>query len=118
MSRWFRFFIIVAIGFGIGLLYGWVINPVEYVDTSPETLRADYQSDYILMVAEAYHAEQDINAAVERLAFLGFSPPGTLVEGAMAYAIREDYAPADLVLLRNLNDALMAASGNEGITQP
>jgi hypothetical protein len=118
MSRWLRFFIVVAIGFGIGLLYGWVIEPVEYVDTSPETLRADYQADYVLMVAEAYQTEQDIKAAVERLAFLGFSPPVTLVERAMAYAVQAGYAPSDLAILRALSDALMATTGIEGNAQP
>jgi hypothetical protein len=36
-----------------GLLYGWMVNPVRYVNTTPDTLRADYQLDYVLMVAEA-----------------------------------------------------------------
>ncbi len=118
MSRWFRFFIAVAIGFGLGLLYGWVISPVEYVDTNPETLRADYRADYVLMVAEAYHAEKDLNLAMERLAFLGFSPPLELVEQAMAYAVQKGYAPADLGLLRSLNDALAAATSVGVNTQP
>jgi hypothetical protein len=118
MSRWFRFFLAVAVGIGLGLLYGWVISPVEYVDTTPETLRVDYRADYVLMVAEAYHTEQDISLAVERLAFLGFSPPSELVEEAMAYAVQKGYASADLGLLRTLNDALIAATGVGGSNQP
>lgn len=118
MSRWFRFFIVLAVGFGIGLLYGWVVNPVAYVDTFPETLREDYQADYVLMVAEAYQTEQDITLAVERLAFLGFTPPRELVEQAMYTAIQTGYAPVDLGLLRNLSDALMATTFVEGNTQP
>lgn len=118
MSRWFRFFIAVAVGIGLGLLYGWVVSPVEYVDTAPETLRADYRADYVLMVAEAYQSEQDINLAMDRLTFLGFSPPLELVEEAMAYAVQKGYAPADLGLLRTLNDALTAATGVGASSRP
>lgn len=118
MSRWFRFFIVLIIGFGIGLLYGWVISPVEYVDTFPETLRDDYKADYVLMVAEIFQAEGDINLAVERLAFLGFTSPQTLVEQAMYAAIQSGYAPADLGLLRNLSDALLSESFVEGSAPP
>lgn len=118
MSRWFRFLIAVAVGIGLGLLYGWVISPVEYVDTSPETLRADYRADYVLMVAESYQSEQDISLAMERLTFLGFSPPLELVEAAMAYAVQKGYAPSDLGLLRNLSDALIVATGVGGSNQP
>lgn len=107
MSRWVRFFLVLIIGFAIGLLYGWVIDPVEYVDTFPETLREDYKADYVLMVAEAYQVERDIDAAVERLAFLGFVPPNDLVEEAMYFAVQSGYSPQDLGLLRNLGDALL-----------
>ena len=51
MLRWFLFFLSIALGLAAGLYYGWVINPVEYVNTTPDTLRVDYQADYVLMVA-------------------------------------------------------------------
>jgi hypothetical protein len=118
MSRWLRFFIILIICFGIGLLYGWIIDPVDYVDTFPETLRNDYKADYILMVAEAYQVERDIDQAVERLAFLGFTPPESLVENAMYFAVQSGYSPTDLGLLRTLSDALLVERTIEGVTQP
>jgi len=118
MSRWLRFFIFLIIGFGIGLLYGWVIDPVEYVDTFPESLREDYKADYVLMVAETYQVEGDTNLAMERLAFLGFSPPQNLVEQAMVFAVQSNYAPSDLGLLRNLSDALRVDTLSDGGTQP
>ena len=106
MSRWVRFFLVLIIGFGIGLLYGWVIDPVEYVDTFPETLREDYKTDYVLMVAEIYQVERDIDLAVERLSYLGFIPPVSLLEDAMFFAIQSGYSPEDLSRLRNLSDGL------------
>jgi hypothetical protein len=106
MSRWVRFFLVLIRGFAIGLLYGWIIDPVEYVDTFPETLRKDYRADYVLMVAEVYQVERDIDYAVEQLSFLGFVPPDKLVEEAMFFAVQSGYTPQDLGLLRNLADAL------------
>ena len=58
-SRWILFIIAILAGAGLGLLYGWVINPVDYVDTAPDTLRIDYKTDFVLMVAEAYQGESD-----------------------------------------------------------
>jgi len=107
MSRWVRFFLVLIIGFAIGLLYGWVIDPVDYVDTFPGTLREDYQADYVLMVAEVYQVERDLDLAVEQLTFLGFVPPENLVEEAMYFAVQSGYTPQDLALLRNLSDALI-----------
>lgn len=118
MSRWVRFFIILLVGFGAGLLYGWVLDPVEYVDTFPETLREDYQADYILMVAEAYQGERDLDLAVERLTYLGFIPPESLVENAMYFAVQNGYAPSDLGLLRNLSEALKDQDAIDGGAQP
>jgi hypothetical protein len=46
MSRWTLFFIVLLLGLGLGLLYGWVINPVSYQDTTLDTLRIDYKTDY------------------------------------------------------------------------
>ena len=63
MSRWILFLITVALGLGAGLFYGWKINPGEYINTTPGSLRDDYKADYVLMVAEAYQAEADLNAA-------------------------------------------------------
>jgi len=118
MSRWIRFLLVLIIGFGIGVLYGWVIDPVGYVDTYPEALREDYKTDYILMVAEAYQVERDLGLAVKRLAFLGTSPPENLVERALYFGVEKGYAASDLGLLRILSDALMADIMIEGESVP
>ncbi len=108
MARWIGFIISMGIGAALGLLYGWVINPIKYVDTSPETLRIDYKSDYVLMVAEAYQSEADLPLAVERIALLGSSNPTEIVHRAVLFAEEQSYADADLALMRNLEEALKA----------
>lgn len=118
MSRWLRFILVLILGIGIGLLYGWVIDPVEYVDTYPDSLRQDYKTDYVLMVAEAYQAEGDLKLAVERLKFLGEAAPGVYVDNALYFAVQSGYATSDLGLLRTLSDALIAADAGQNGGQP
>lgn len=106
--RWFWFAAAVAIGIALGLLYGWVINPVQYEDTTPETLRRDYQADYVLMVAEAYQAENDLQAASTRLSILNREPQAA-VEEALVFARSNQYSEADLAALSALAHALDAS---------
>ena len=118
MARWIRFFLVLIVSFGIGLLYGWVIDPVEYVDTFPEALREDYKTDYVLMVAETYQVDRDINLAAKNLAFLGGVPVENLVESALNFAVQSGYSSADLGLLRVLSDGLQAETATEGDAMP
>jgi len=106
MLRWLLFFITVALGLAAGLYYGWVINPVEYVNTTPDSLRADYKADYVLMVAESYNANDDLNLAVQRLALLGDTPPAEVVANAILFAVKNNYNQADLALMQQLADAI------------
>ena len=118
MSRWVRFLIVIIIGIALGLLYGWVIDPVEFIDTMPNTLRADYKADYVLMVAEIYGADGDAQMAVRRLTFLGDLSPVDSVENALIFAVDAGYAAQDLRLLRDLTDALAPLSQPAGGDPP
>jgi uncharacterized membrane protein len=106
MSRWLAFLLAVIIGLATGLVYGWFVNPVRYVDTVPASLRADYRADYVLMVAEAYQGEADLEAAVRRLAVLGDSPALEFVQQAMIYGAQNQYPEADMDLMARLAGAL------------
>jgi hypothetical protein len=112
MSRWIRFLIVLTIGLAAGLFYAWRINPVRYVDTAPDTLRQDYKTDYVLMAAEIYHADGNLDAAVQRLALLSDQSPVQIVDTALSYARGEAsnsqalYPVEDLALMQSLADAL------------
>ena len=108
MSRWIGFLIAILIGIGLGLLYGWVFNPIDYVDTSPDTLRIDYKTDYVLMVAEAYQGDENLELALERLALLGDISPEEMVYQAMVFAERAGYTDTDMSALQSLMTALQA----------
>jgi hypothetical protein len=113
--RWFLFLVFIALGAAMGLIYGWVINPAQYTDASPDLLKADYRTDYVLMAAETYSTGQDLNLAINRLGFLGSPSPAQAVTEAIAFAEEIGYHPADLLLMRNLLSALQAgAQGAEG----
>ena len=36
----------LVVGIGLGILYGWVINPVEWVNGTPAQLREDVRVDF------------------------------------------------------------------------
>ena len=117
MPRWLLPLLALILGISLGLLYGWVISPVQYVDTTPDTLRADYRADYVLMVAEAYRSEQDGNLAVRRLAILGSQPPAEIASQALAQARKLGYTDSDINLLQKLTTAMQARQpASEGNT--
>ena len=74
MLRYIMFIFMIALGAILGWFYTSEINPVNVVDAPPDTLREDYQTDYVLMVAEVYSREQNPSLAARQLALLGSAP--------------------------------------------
>ena len=91
----------IALGAAIAVVYGWVIRPIEYIDTTPDSLRIDFRTDYVLMVAEAYGGDEDITLARVRLAALGPRPVTDYVAEAIDYAEANEF---DQVNRRRLDD--------------
>lgn len=90
----------------IAILYGWLLRPVEYIDTSPDSLRIDFRTDYALMVAESYATDQDLTLAQVRLAALGPQPVDEYVTQAIDYALEQSFGRPDLERLNVLAIAL------------
>jgi len=57
-------------GLGLGLLYSWVLAPVHFVDTTPNTLRADFKDQIRSAIAASYAATGNLERARARLALL------------------------------------------------
>ena len=106
MSRWTLFILVILVGLGLGLVYGWVINPVSFQDTTLYNLRIDYKTDYTLMVAEVYHQTNDLEWALNRLMLLEDPSPLTSVDNALRFASQADYTLPDMFLLRDLHNAI------------
>ena len=113
----FRVAVGLVIGLAAGLIYGWVLRPVKYVDTSPDTLREDFRADYVLMTAQAFGGDDDLESARVRLAALGPRPPLDLVVDAIEYAVARNFSQRDLDTLNRLAVALRASPG-AGIDGP
>ncbi len=60
----------LALGIVAGLVYTWLIEPVQYTNTAPDRLRADAKREYLLLISKAYAASDDWTVALERLAGL------------------------------------------------
>jgi hypothetical protein len=117
---WIRVRLVIglAIGLAAGLLYGWVIQPVEFVDTTPDSLRQDYRTDYVLMVAEVYQDQSDLSAAQRQLAVLGPTPPAEMVAAAAGYAEAHQFAETDLGRMQTLLEALQRRGATPEIGGP
>mgnify|MGYP006310154069 FL=1 len=59
LKRFAFFLLAILAGAALGVIIGWEVAPVRYIETGPHTLRQDYQTDYVLMVAEIYGEEGD-----------------------------------------------------------
>jgi hypothetical protein len=79
-------------------------------------LRIDYRTDYILMVAETYHREVDLEQAIRRLGMLGSTPPADMVYQAILFARKAGYTDGDQALMQALLSALQAGSPIQGET--
>ncbi|HBX70523.1 MAG TPA: hypothetical protein DEH25_14360 [Chloroflexi bacterium] len=61
----------LLIGIVLGLLYAWVVSPIQYVNTAPHTLRTDAKDVYRQTIALAYQSTGDLARAQARLNLLG-----------------------------------------------
>ena len=110
-KRWLFVILALLVGLGIGLAYGWFVDPVDYFDLTPDTLRPDYKADYVLMTAEAYHVEQDPGLAARRLAIFGTKSPSAIAADGLDYARANGFSDADVALMQELVTAMQAWSG-------
>jgi len=109
-SNLIKIIITLAIGIALGLIYGWVIDPIEYVDVTPNILRQDYQVDYVLMTAEAFQHDFDSESAARRLAMLGSESPANITANALEYAIANNFTETEIKHLQTLLTAMQTYS--------
>jgi hypothetical protein len=87
-------------GLVIGLVWGYVIDPVDFVDATPSYLRADLQEDYLRMTIDSYRVNPDPNLAVQRWQNLG-------VGAQQAFsAIQANPQSADPAIIKNYGELI------------
>lgn len=110
MRNWLLF----AIGFGIGvaggLYYAWLGNPVEYIDTAPNSLRADFRADYLALIASAYASGGDLVRARARLALFPELDPSTELAELAQQRLATGLAESEASALAGLSNALSQGS--------
>ena len=74
---------------------------------APDTLRADYKADYVLMTAEAYRTEQDPGLAARRLAVFGSKSPSAIAADGQRLAAMARQAAEPWDAQRAMGDRLL-----------
>lgn len=97
----------VFIGFALAIGFSWS-RPPKPDDASLESLRADYKSDYVVMVAQAYSVDSNLDLAKTRLAALKIGNPGQYTADVTRQLITKGAPPSDLRVLVSLTTALGA----------
>jgi NhaP-type Na+/H+ or K+/H+ antiporter len=92
----------LLVGIALGILYGWVIRPIEIGETTPNSLQEEYHADIVLMVAEIFAAEKDVERARQRMTAFGFLSHKEHVTNALNYAKAHDLSEQDIELLTHL----------------
>jgi hypothetical protein len=60
----------LVIGVVIGLLYAWLVQPVQYTNTTPASLQPNFKDQYRSLIALAYLTNSDMVRAKARLELL------------------------------------------------
>jgi hypothetical protein len=61
------FIVGLVLGLAAGLLYAWIISPLEYINTYPPYMNTAYRKDWIRMTALAYGLEENLDRTHLRL---------------------------------------------------
>ena len=103
MSRWLQALLIGILGLAAGLFYGWRIAPVEYINTTPDTLAQNYKNEYTLMVAEAYQSHTDLDLSARQLALLDSAHPAEIIQTCLE---TNTYTDSEAILINALLDEI------------
>jgi len=64
----------IVVGAALAMLIGWVLFPMQPRMVGPDSMRSDYQAEYVRLVALSYRADHDLDLAEQRLRRLGATP--------------------------------------------
>ncbi len=111
MVPWVQIGLFVG-GLVLGLLWGYVISPIEFVDATPSYLRADLREDYMRMAIDSYRLNPDPNLAVARWQGLG---AGAQQAYAAVQADPRGMDPAIVKSYGELVTQVLAAGGGQPV---
>ena len=104
----------IAAGVGLGLWYGWEIDPVEYTDTDIAYLHPIYRDEYVRLVSSAYALDGDLDTARARIALLALPAPANAIADLAEQAISQAKPPPQIRVLAQLASAMGAPRASFG----
>jgi hypothetical protein len=108
--KWLFLLLGLALGLAAGLMYTWILNPVQFYNTDPVDLHPQHKETWILLVAATYRQDGDLDRAISRLARLEDPNIGQTVANITDQAIRAGRSATRIRALAALADALGARS--------
>ena len=94
MKRWVQYgvwlMVGLAIGSGLGLYYGWVVDPTDFTNATPAMLEESYRQDYMVLVAASYAYTGDLATAERRLNRLGETAVSDLFNLMLDQILRDE----------------------------
>jgi hypothetical protein len=100
----------ILVGILLSIGYGWWLRPRLYSQADLSNLRIDYRTDYVLMTAEIYRQENNLEDARLRLQQLGTEPPEFYAREAVISSSQLGYGQADIQILADFLKALSPGS--------
>jgi len=108
----------LLVGLILGLIYAWLLNPVEYVDTSPQSLGNDIKMRYRSLVALAYQADGDVGRAQARLALLNDGDSQSVLAAQAQQVVADNGSPQEAGALAELAGDLGQQTPAQSSTRP
>lgn len=108
----------LLLGVILGVAYTWMVQPVEYINTSPASLREDFKDRYRALIASAYMANNDLVRARARLELLQDDDLYQALAGQAQRTLAEGRSPEEARALGVLAVAIgqpSAAPGSGGL---
>lgn len=101
----------VIAGLGAGLLYTWVLDPVEYYDSAPADLYIDDKLVYLALIGDIYAHDGNLAQAKARLTKVGIKAEGQTLAALIEHYLDGGGRPEDVRNLARLAADLGAQGG-------
>jgi hypothetical protein len=105
------FLLAMAAGAGGGLLYTWVLEPVDSYESAPDGLRDRDKLLYLTLIGDLYAYEDDIEEAKARLAAVGVEADGSTLADYIELHLEADGRLEEVRNLARLAQDLGAYGG-------
>jgi hypothetical protein len=100
-----------AAGVGGGLLYTWVLDPIDVGNSSPDSLQIQDKLVYLALIGDLYAYEKDLAQAEARLAELDVEANGSVLTGLIEEYLDGGGRPEEVRSLARLAEAMGASGG-------